>query len=206
MPQDRIKIYVATALAALVCGCQSVATHPSGAATTDAIELRNNLYSLLYQLLSDERHVSKLLIIKRESRDLNHLVKRISDAAANGADHLKEFAKREASLNLEVEGLPPGERAARRAIAHTKRNQLLSSSGETFERSLLLTQMEALNYAAHLAQVAADHESAPGRAEYLSTLSQTMKELHSDVLLLLFNHNQQAARDEPIARQQKTPR
>lgn len=183
----RIKIGVGTALLAWVCGCQSVATDRPSTAATDAIELRNNLYSLLYQLLSDERHVSKLLIIKRESRDLNHLIKRISDAAANGADHLKDFAKKEASLNLEVEGLPPGERAVRRAIAHTKRNQLLGSSGEKFERRLLLTQMEALNYGAHLARVAADNESAPARAEYLSTLSQTMKELHSEVLQLLFN-------------------
>jgi hypothetical protein len=190
------------ALAALVWGCQTAATNRSSAPATDGIALRNNLYSLLYQLLSDERHVSKLLLVKSESRPVNHLIKRISDAAAEGADRLKDFAKKEASLNLAVEDLPPGERATRQAIAATKRKQLLKSSGAEFERALLLTQMEALNYGAHLAEVAAENDSAPGRSHYLANLGQTMKQLRSEVHQLLFN--QRAATDEPVARHKKT--
>jgi hypothetical protein len=118
---------------------------------------------------------------------VNHLVKRISEAAANGADHLKGFAKKDGSLNLEVEHLPAGERATRQAIATTKRNQLLGSSGEEFERALLLTQMEALNYGAHLAVVAAGSDAERGRSEYLLSLSQTMQQLRSEVFQLLFH-------------------
>jgi septal ring factor EnvC (AmiA/AmiB activator) len=198
----RLYLYIGVALAGLVGeGCQTVTTNPSRAPATAEAGLRDNLYSLLYDLLSDERHVSKLLLIKRESRPLNHLIKRISDEAAQGADQLKEFAKKETSLNLEIKNLPPGERAVRQAIATTKRNELLKSSGRDFERALLLTQMEALNYGAHLAAVAAKKDPAPRRAEYLSNLSRTMNELRSEVFQMLFN--ERLLLEEPIARHQE---
>jgi hypothetical protein len=151
--------------------------------------LRNNAYSLLYDLLDDERHVSKLLIVKRDSRELNRLINRISDVSAEGVDRLKRFAAKDPSLNLKVMGLPPAEQATRKAIAETKRNQLLGRSGADFERTLLLTQMEALSYGTHLAGVAATNDFDPTRAGYLSTLSAALKHLHSEVAQLLFKRS-----------------
>src|SRR6185436_16807430 len=78
-------------------GCQAPTGHsderPSLAAPRR--EVRDNAYSLLYDLLSDEQHVSKLLIIKRDRRELNRLIKRISDAAGQGVESLEAFAKQD---------------------------------------------------------------------------------------------------------------
>ena len=173
-------------MAILVCGCQSVGNSRTSRDSAADPSLRNNAYSLLYDLLDDERHVSKLLIIKRDSRELNRLINQISETAADGAKRLKEFADKDPSLNLTALALPPAEQATREAIANTKKNQLLGRSGADFERTLLLTQMEALNYGTHLAGVAATNDSDPTRAGYLSTLSATLKHLHSEVAHMLF--------------------
>jgi hypothetical protein len=63
--------------------------------------------------------------------------------------------------------------------------QLLFSSGKTFENRLLLTQVESMNYAAHLAQVLHDQEDNPLRQEFLATLAQRCTALHDRVIDLL---------------------
>jgi len=179
-------VYAGVVLALLVCGCQSVGNSRTSPDSAADHSLRNNAYSLLFDLLDDERHVSKLLIVKRDSRELNRLINRVSETAADGAKRLKEFAEKDLSLNLTALALPPAELATRKAIAGTKRSQLLGTSGADFERNLLLTQMEALNYGTHLAGVAATNDSDPTRTGYLSTLSATLKHLHSEVAHMLF--------------------
>ena len=182
----RILVYPCVVLALLACGCQSVGNSRTSRHSAADHNLRNNAYSLLYDLLDDERHVSKLLIVKRDSRELNRLINRISEASAEGVNRLKSFAAKDASLNLKMMELPPAEQATRKAIADTKRKQLLGRSGAEFERTLLLTQLEALNYGAHLAGVAATNDSDPTRSGYLSTLSATLKRFHSELDHLLF--------------------
>jgi hypothetical protein len=173
-------------VALLVCGCQSVGNSRTSRDSVADANLRNNAYSLLYDLLDDERHLSKLLIVKRDSRELNRLINRISDVSAEGVDRLKKFAEKDPSLNLKMMELPPAEQATRKAIAAARRDQLLGRSGVDFERTLLLTQIEALNYGTHLAGVAATNDLDPKRAGYLSTLSDTLNHLHSEVARLLF--------------------
>ena len=140
---------------------------------------------MLYQLLNEEKNVSKLLIIKRDSRELNNLIKEISTASDKAADQLKQFSQQDGTLALDVIDLPPGEEATRNAIASTKKKELLGSSGDVFERALLLTQIQALNYAAHLAAVAADNDTNPARSAWLDSLSQEMKRLYSQCVELL---------------------
>jgi hypothetical protein len=147
--------------------------------------VRVNSYSLLYQLLEQQKNVSKLLIIKRERADLKRLIKSIASASAAGAKTLEKFAKEDVSLPLKQSSLPPGEAATREAIAGTRTKELLAASGDDFELSLLMTQSEALSYAWHLAKVAAENETQPARAHYLTELSEEMKNLHAEVISLL---------------------
>src|SRR5262249_10427995 len=156
-----------------LCGCQS---SKPGRATSDTgiSDIRENSYALLHQLLSDEKDVSKLRFIKREPSDLKDLVNRIAKASGDGAKLLETFAKEDDPPNLDNVRLPPGEVATRDAIASTKKKQLLGNKGDEFELALLLTQLEALNYASHLAKVAAAHEPRPDRAKALTGLSDEM--------------------------------
>src|ERR1700744_2924986 len=132
----------------IFCGCSSIknsATTPPRA-NTQTIALRNNSASLLYDLLGDEKNVSKVLLIKRNSAELGYLIKSISETSKDASKQLEQLAQSDPTLNLQALKLPTGEVAARKAIAKTKEHELLSSSGENFQFQLLLTQADALSY------------------------------------------------------------
>lgn len=183
----------AVALAACVLtGCQSpkpVSPVETGAAATT----RNNCYSLLHQLLDEQKDVSLLRFIRPEHADLKNLVKRIATASGAGAKLLEAFAKDDPSIRLDDFRLPPGEVATRDAIASTKEKELLGQSGDTFELSLLLTQTEALSYAWHLAEVAGKNEPQPARARALADISEDMKLFYHDVFALLLSQTKSSA-------------
>ena len=155
---------------------------------------RNNSLALLDELLNEEKNLSLILLIKRESVELNRLVKNISATAGRGAKRLQALMKRDPTLQLPGNGLPPGEKATREAIAKTKQHALLHSKGAEFEFQLLLTQAEALSYGVHLAQVAAENEPQTERAREFSNLSAELDQLYEQVLALLRKTNQAAPR------------
>jgi hypothetical protein len=172
------------AVACVLTGCPSPkAKAPSG--SNAAPSTRNNCYSLLHQLLNDQKNVSLLRFIKREQDEVKSLVKQIATKSAAGAKLLEEFAKHDPSISLDNIGLPPGEAATREAIASTKKKELLGQTGDEFELTLLLTQTEALSYASHLAKVAGQNESNPERARALAGLSEEMQNLNHEVFTLL---------------------
>lgn len=188
-----------TALLLAVCvltGCQSpkatsLATpSPEGGA---AQTTRNNCYSLLHQLLDDQKNVGLLRFIKREEDDVKKLVKKIAANSATGAKLLEEFAKHAPPITLGELRLPPGEAATREAIAASKKKELLGQTGSQFELTLLLTQTEALGYAWHLAKVAAENEPQPDRARALAGVSEDMKSLYHEVFALLLARSTQPA-------------
>ena len=124
---------------------------------------------------------------KREHSDVKDLVKKIATTSGAGSKLLEEFAKSDTSINLDAIRLPPGELATRDAIASTKKNELLSQTGDKFELTLLLTQTEALNYAWHLAEIASQTDSQPERARALTGVGNEMKNLYHEVFLLLLS-------------------
>jgi hypothetical protein len=193
MPFHLMKIAALILLLGL-CGCRSVHREngtlkhagpaPTGKKSID-IQTRNNAIALLNDLLNEEKNLSKILIIKRESPDLKRLVKDISETADDGAKMLKSLAKKDRGIQLATLGLPPGEVAARQAISKTKQDLLLHTKGAEFEFQLLLTQMEALSYGTHLALVAAENEPQPERAQEFSKISGQLKQLEERVLTRL---------------------
>jgi hypothetical protein len=179
--------FAAMLLAACVlAGCQAPkAASPSRSSA--APSTRNNCYSLLHQLLDQQKDVSLLRFIKREQVDVKNLVKKIAAASGTGAKLLEEFARHDPSLRLDDIRLPPGEAATREAIASTKKKELLGQSGKQFELSLLLSQTEALSYASHLAKVAGENEPQPDRARALAGISKDMENLNREVFVLLLS-------------------
>ena len=175
---------VVLSVACVLSGCQSPrARTPSGGSAVQST--RNNCYSLLHQLLNDQKNVSLLRFIKREQEDVKTLVKKIAANSATGAKLLEEFARHDPSITLDDIQLPPGEAATREAIASTKEKELLSQTGGEFELSLLLTQAEALSYASHLAKVAGENEPQPDRARALAGVSEDMTTLYHEVFKML---------------------
>ena len=180
----------------LLCGCQSLKSHSTQTPPADPgnsananLPVRNNAVALLNNLLGDEKNVSKILLIKHHSDDLGKLIKEISEATGNGAKMLENFTKGSA-VDVKRLDLPPGEAAARKAIAKTKEHLLLSSKDAEFELQLLLTQVEALNYGANLALIAAESETDADRARDFLRLSAQLRDLHERVVAMLRERRQ----------------
>lgn len=178
--------FILASLAALLfCGCahfQKPAAKHQETLGSGKSEIRNNAASLLYELLGDEKDVSKILIIKRNSDELGRLIKSVSAAAAVNYKQLKQLAAVDPTLNLNLMALPPGEKAARAAIAKTKERELLSASGREFEFKLLLTQAEALSYGWHLAKIVAENSSSVEQVQKFTALSQQLENLYGRVI------------------------
>lgn len=177
------------ATASVLCcltGCQTLSAEPP-VGSAASLSTRNNCYSLLHQLLDQEKDVSFLRFFKKEDSDVKDLVKKISTASGTGAQLLEKFAKDDPSIRLDDLRLPPGEVATRDAIAATEKKELLGKSGEPFELALLLTQTEALNYAWHLAQVASENEPQPERSRALAGVSEDMENLYHEEFALLLS-------------------
>jgi hypothetical protein len=174
--------------AVLFCGCahlektQPAENHPI---TPEKLAIRNNAASLLYDLQGNEKNVGKILIIKHASQELGQLIKAISEVAAADEKQMEQLATNDPSLDLHAVALPPGEKAARNAVARTKEHELLFTSGQKFEFNLLLTQTEALSYGWHLAQVAAQNSTSPAEVQAFKSMSETMENLYNQVIASL---------------------
>jgi hypothetical protein len=180
----------------IVTGCQSPRAGPPSTGNA-AQAKRNNCYSLLHQLLEQQKDVSMLRFIKREHHDVKDLVKKIATTSGNASKLLEKFAKDDPSIVLDDIWLPPGEVATRDAIASGKEKELLGQHGDKFELTLLLTQTEALSYAWHLAKVAGENEPQPDRARALAGISAEMKGLYQEVFAMLFSKTESARIVQP---------
>ena len=106
---------------------------------------------------------------------------------------MSEFAKQDRSIDLNDLRLPPGEVATRDAIGKTRKKELLGQSGDRFELSLLLTQIEALSYAGHLAKIASQNEPQPDRAQGVARMSVELLSLYEEVFKLLLSKEKLSA-------------
>ena len=180
-------------MACLLVGCQSaeVRPPPGGGGLSPGegakLSLRNNAYSLLHQLLHEEKDISFLHFIKREHTSIRKLMTQIGSSCGEGAKLLEQFAKEDPSINLLDTDLPPGEVAARDAIADTKKHALLGNKGSEFELNLLMTQTEALNYGWHLAEVTSKSEPQPEHTRALADMAEELHNLYNAVLMQLLS-------------------
>ncbi len=193
------KLLASLTAALLVCflpiGCRRAKPELSSPGDGRQAKL-NNCYSLLHELLNNEKDVSMLRFIKREHSDVKDLIKKVAATSGAESEALEEFAKKDPLIDLSVSQLPSGEIATRAAIASTEKSELLKQSGDEFELTLLLTQTEALTYAWHLALVASENDPQPDRARALGGVSDDMKNLYQEVFALLLSKTKSSATNQ----------
>ena len=165
--------------ALLGCASKGTPSRPQAPAASE------HGYALLREILGQERQVSKLLIIKEERKPLETVIDAIAETCGSAYERLEDLAKESPRLDLSETGLPAEEVRTRQAIAATRQDQLLAASGGELEFQLLLTQNEALTYAAHLADTLARSESDPARLAFVRGLWKDLTQLQQDVVALL---------------------
>ena len=127
-------------------------------------------YALLHGILEQEMQVSQLLIIKRDRDALGSVIDAIAETCGSASKQLETLAERSPRLDLSDTGLPADEVRTRLAIAATRRELLLAATGKELELQLLLTQVEALTYAGHLADTLSRNEPDPERLAFVRAL------------------------------------
>jgi hypothetical protein len=147
--------------------------------------VRNEGYSLPYHLLGQEGDAAKLLMVKHADPPIADVIKEIATACRQAKKALELFHEQDRHLSLDMPHLPEIEQKTRAAIESTVTKQLLFSSGKKFEVRLLFTQAEAMNYAAHPAQVLHDQETDPLRQKFLARLPQHCTTLRDQAMGLL---------------------
>ncbi len=172
------------ASALMIPGCATVQKVLPTRAWRQA-RVRNEGYSLLYKLMSQESDVAKILIIKHADPPVADIIKEIANASDQARKELDLFHEKDRHLSFAMANLPEMEQKTRAAIQSTVTKQLLTSGGKTFERRLLFTQAESMNYAAHLAAVLRDQDNDPPRKKFLDALSQQCTVFHDQVVELL---------------------
>ncbi|HEX9641758.1 MAG TPA: hypothetical protein VGB13_10655 [Candidatus Krumholzibacteria bacterium] len=171
---------LASVLTATLLGCAGA---PSGIQQTHAPSEHG--YALLYEILGQERQVSRLLFIKLERAELETVIDAIAETCSQAYERLGVLANANPRLDLTDTGLPIEEVRTRESIAATRRTQLLAASGRELELELLLSQNEALTYIGHLADTLSRHEEDPERLAFARKLWKDVTRLQEDVLALL---------------------
>jgi hypothetical protein len=132
---------------------------------------RNEGYSLLHKLMSDESQVDGILVIKHADEPLASLVKEIAAAAKAAKQQLDGFPKADNRIEFDVLDLPRLEQETRDLEAKQDTKDLLFSSGQTFELRLIFTQAQAMGYAVNLCHALMEAEDNPDHKNMLSHLA-----------------------------------
>jgi hypothetical protein len=178
--------------AALAAGCSS---SPATPAPTPEIKPpshnggmfreRNEGYSLLYKLMSDEKDVGKIFILKSASDPVKGLVKEIGGACDAAKKQMDGFPAANNRIEFDVLDLPKLEQKARDFEAKEDEHGLLFNSGETFEVRLVFSQLQAMGYGMNLCKALIEAEDDEGHKQFLTNLSNQCSEFHDRLLALL---------------------
>ncbi len=148
---------------------------------------RSEAMALAWKLLADNKSVDGILLLKKPDPAIASLLREISRVCGETADRIAAIAARE-RIPLDETGLPRAEQRVRAEIRATRTRELLMSSGATFERRVLLTQVEALGYGmALLAEVSAQLRTAglEADAQTIAADGTTLASLRKRVVDLL---------------------
>ncbi|MGA2582728.1 MAG: hypothetical protein ABSG31_05575 [Tepidisphaeraceae bacterium] len=168
--------------ALMACAPNAKTANPNPPADNGGIfRERNEGYSLLYQLMSDNSRVGDIFIIKKADAPVGDLVKQIGYACQLAKKQMDDFPKSDKRIEYDVLDLPTIEQNQRDLTAQIDQKELLGSSGKIFELRLVLTQVDSTRYAAELAQALLAIDDDPARKMFLTSLNQQFTAFHDQL-------------------------
>lgn len=148
------------------------ATHGKASPDSSRMQKLNDGYYLLHHLCADESQLPMLFIIKDAPADVEHFADRIGKTAKESIATLDRMKDDDDSLRFDKNPLPQVEQDVRDSIADEKQHQLVfGTKDQEFVRALMVSQIEAANYAVNLTKVLADQENNPRRIKELEHMS-----------------------------------
>jgi hypothetical protein len=124
--------------------------------------------------------------VKHTSAEIESFADKISKTAKESSAVLEYMQDDDPALKFNPNPLPSIERDVRESIQDEKQHQLLFGTNDAeFERALLVSQIEASNYAHNLAKVLAEQETDPKRIKSLEKISSKWLAIHQESFHLL---------------------
>jgi hypothetical protein len=169
----------------VIAACLSSANSKRPSDNGGPVHQLNEGYSLLYQLMSDESDVSKMLIIKHADEPVAGAVKEISAACRAAKSRMDDFPKADVRIEFNVPDLPSVEQESRDLDSSIEEKELLFSSGKTFEVRLIYSQAQAMEYGEVLCKALAAREDDAGRKAFVTDLAKQCADFRDRLLELL---------------------
>jgi hypothetical protein len=171
-------------LAGHLAGC-TVLSGRTSKPTTPGLSTISEGYTLLYEVVSIQKHTDKLLLIKLESDEVDAVISEVSEYAAKLEGQLIKLAKQDSSLDLDRKVLPEMEIKKRESVEAERLKELLEMTGKGFERELLLTVSGPLNQSRHLARVMREAETSAARKAFWKDVQEHLDDQYRKVVRLL---------------------
>jgi hypothetical protein len=171
-------------------GILSLGTSAKGNQGSEHQDRLNGGYYLLDHLCEDEAKLPMLFLVKDAPPEIEKYADRISKTAKESIAAIEHMQENDALLKFDTNPLPPIEQDVRDSIQDDKQHQLLfGTTGAEFVRAFLVSQIEASNYAIHLAKVLSEQEKDSDRVQKLQHLSSQWQTVHREAFRLLQNQS-----------------
>jgi hypothetical protein len=118
------------------CATPELGAKEHAATSVNVSELSEG-YSLLYDLVSKEKHSNLLSIIKKESPELKTLLEKVSETSKATTKELDTLAKLSPPVTLKAPHLPRLEQAARESINKETGKDFFHSNGVDMEFNMV---------------------------------------------------------------------
>ena len=176
-----------TLAAACLAGCHSGSnTIDFGADKTSGENAdRNDGYSLLYNEMKQLKDVGKALMLREKTEPFDTTIRAIGAMANAAYNQIDAFSKEDPGLRIDLMPLPTVETEVRKSIQISEAEGLFTSKGANFQRRLLLSQQNGLEYAEHLAKVIRKYDDNRKRKEFLESLEKQAHGLREEVIKLI---------------------
>lgn len=188
------------ALSAALSGCAAMHGGASAAASEVAPtaagstasesprEQLNDGYSSLYSQLTGLSKVDKILYVKVESDDVQHVVEDVTGYSGQLAQRLVKLSGQFPALDIHRVTTPPIIKAVHKAQRDGTLKRfapLVGQSGKTFERGLLIRLLGAVDLQRYLTQVIAEREPDPALKQVMQNASSHFNKLFNEINKLL---------------------
>lgn len=148
-------------------------------------------YAMLHDALKRLKHLDKVLLLKKESPSVGQAIRNLAEVAGQLDADLRRIAGRDATIQLDDQGLTRFEIEKREALMFDRGLSLgmplLGETGASMERTALLSLSAAINQQRYLIQVMIPDEYSQKRITWLKEARKKLDGVYVQMVQLLKN-------------------
>jgi hypothetical protein len=169
-------------------GAKADADHAKAPALSSQRLILSQGYSILYMDATKVELSELILAVKVESDAFDKVIKDVSAYGGQLKQQLERIAKDYPGVRIDLDPLPEMEKRKRWALGVDRAKQfapVVGHGGREYERTVLISLVNAINHERHLCQVMAAEEPDPGLKKFLLKSQHRYDGFYNEALALL---------------------